>query len=212
MKKLAILSFAFFVSQSFGITLDQVKSALKANIVSQDSVEMNLRISVKAPGVYQQTDIYLINKGPSKSYTEIKSNFLKQRSIVNGNKMKIVDLKTNKTQVIDYNGDVLTTNSYANFNPLDSGEWSEPKFFSDNIYTIQGSTGTVHYNKKMKRIEKIEAIKNGANTLTKFSYDANNNMKKMEVSVIVNGTESVVTTEILRMQKSDNVPDTMFEF
>ena len=212
MKKLAILSFAFFVSQSFGLTLDQVKSALKANIVSRDSVEMNLRVSVKAPGVYQQTDIYLINKGSNKSYTEIKSSFLNQRSIVNGNKMKIVDLKTNKTQVIDYNGDVLTANSYANFNPLDSGEWNEPKFLSDNIYTIQGSTGTVHYNKKMKRIEKIEAIKNGANMLTKFSYDANNKMKKMEVSAIVNGTESVVTTEILRMQKSDKVPDTVFDF
>ena len=128
MKKLAILSFAFFVSQSFGLTLDQVKAALKANIVSRDSVEMNLRVSVKAPGVYQQTDIYLINKGPSKSYTEIKSNFLKQRSIVNGNKMKIVDLKTNKTQVIDYNGNVLASNSYANFNPLDAGEWTEPRF------------------------------------------------------------------------------------
>lgn len=52
----------------------------------------------------------------------------------------------------------------------------------------------------------------GANTLTKFTYDAYNKIKKMEVSVDVNGTESVVTTEILRMQKSDNVPDTMFEF
>ena len=194
------------------IILEQVKASLKENIISQDSVEMNLRISVKAPGVYQQTDIYLINKGSNKSYTEIKSSFLNQRSIVNGNKMKIVDLKTNKTQVIDYNGDVLTANSYANFNPLDSGEWNEPKFLSDNIYTIQGSTGTVHYNKKMKRIEKIEAIKNGANMLTKFSYDANNKMKKMEVSAIVIGTESVVTTEILRMQKSDKVPDTVFDF
>ena len=177
MKRLAFI-LLFIACHSFALTLEQVKASLKENIISQDSVEMNLRISVKAPGVYQQTDIYLINKGSSKSYTEIKSSFLNQRSIVNGNKMKIVDLKTNKTQVIDYNGDVLTTNSYANFNPLDSGEWNEPKFLSDNIYTIQGSTGTVHYNKKMKRIEKIEAIKNGANTLTKFSYDANNNMKK----------------------------------
>jgi len=37
-------------------------------------------------------------------------------------------------------------------------------------------------------------------------------MKKMEVSVIVNGRESVVITDILRMQKSDKVPDTLFDF
>lgn len=36
--------------------------------------------------------------------------------------------------------------------------------------------------------------------------------KKMEVSVIVNGQESVLTTEFLRMQKSDKVPDKLFEF
>ena len=64
----------------------------------------------------------------------------------------------------------------------------------------------------MKRIEKIEAVKDWANTLTTFSYDAYNKMKKMEVSVIVNGHESVVTTDILRMQKSDKVPDTLFDF
>ena len=64
----------------------------------------------------------------------------------------------------------------------------------------------------MKRIEKIEAVKGKADVLTTFTYDANNNMKKMVVSVIINGVESTVTTEILRMQKSDKVPDRMFEF
>ena len=33
----------------------------------------------------------------------------------------------------------------------------------------------------------------------------------MAVSVMVNETESVVTTEILRMRKSDKVPDSLFE-
>ena len=70
----------------------------------------------------------------------------------------------------------------------------------------------MYYNNKMKRIEKIESVKDKANTLTTFSYDANNKMKKMEVSVIVNGRESVVITDILRMQKSDKVPDTLFDF
>ena len=58
----------------------------------------------------------------------------------------------------------------------------------------------------------MEAVKDKANTLTTFTYDANNKVKKMMVSVMVNGIESVVTTEILRMQKSDKVSDRLFEF
>lgn len=212
MKRIIFILLLSVASQSFALTLEQVKAALKENIIPQDSVEMNLRVSVRAASVYQQTDLYIVKKGSAKSYTEIKNDFLKQRSIVNGNKMKIVNLKTNKTQIIDYNGETLESDSYAEFNPLDSGEWNEPKFYSEDVYTIQGSAGTIYYNKKKNRIEKVEAVKGRANTLTTFTYDANNKMKRMEVSVIVNGHESTVTTEFLRMQKSNKVPDTLFEF
>lgn len=212
MKKQIFLFLLFLASQSFALTLEQVKAALKENVIPQDSVEMNLRVSVRAASVYQQTDLYIVKKGSAKSYTEIKNDFLKQRSVVNGNKMKIVNLKTNKTQIVDYNGEILESDSYAKFNPLDSGEWTEPKFYSEDVYTIQGSAGTIYYNKKKNRIEKVEAVKGRANTLTTFTYDANNKMKRMEVSVIVNGHESTVTTEFLRMQKSNKVPDTLFEF
>lgn len=212
MKKTTFLLFLFLVSQSFALSLEQVKAALKENAIPRDSIEMNLRTSVRAAGVYQQTDVYIVSKGENKSYTEIKSNFLNQRSIVNGNKMKVVDLKTNKSQILDYNAEALKSSSYGNFNPLDSGEWKEPKFFSDDIYIIQGSAGTLYYNSKLKRIEKLESVKDNADVLTTFTYDANNNMKKMVVSVLVKGVESIVTTEILRMQKSDKVPDRMFEF
>ena len=212
MKKQVLFFLVFLTSQSFALTLEEVKAALKENVIPQDSVEMNLRVSVRAASVYQQTDLYIVKKGSAKSYTEIKNDFLKQRSVVNGNKMKIVNLKTNKTQIVDYNGEILESDSYAKFNPLDSGEWTEPKFYSEDVYTIQGSAGTIYYNKKKNRIEKVEAVKGRANTLTTFSYDANNKMKRMEVSVIVNGHESTVTTEFLRMQKSNKVPDTLFEF
>lgn len=205
------LFFVLFASQAFALSLEQVKTALTEGVIPRDSVEMNLRVSVKALGVYQQTDIYIVNKGTGKSYTEIRGGFLNQRSIVNGNKMKIVDLKTNKAQLLDYNGEALQPNSYADFNPLDSGDWEEPKFLSGEIYLIKGPVGNVYYNSKTKRIEKVEAVKDHTNTLTTFTYDASNKLKKMAVSVMVNGTESVVTTEILRMQKSDKIPDSLFE-
>lgn len=212
MKITIFLLFVLGFSQAFSLTLEQVKTALKENLIPQDSIEMNLRVSVRAASIYQQSEVYIVRKGADKSYIEIKNDFLKQRSIVNGKKMKIVNLKTNKTQIVDYNGEFLQSDSYANLNPLDSGTWNEPKFYSGNLYAIEGLSTTIYYNQKLKRIEKVESIKDAANTLTTFSYDANNKIKKMEVSVIVNGQESVVTTEFLRMQKSDKVPDKLFEF
>lgn len=205
------LFFVLFASQAFALSLEQVKTALTEGVIPRDSVEMDLRVSIKAPGVDQRTDIYIVNKGTGKSYTEIRGGFLNQRSIVNGNKMKIVDLKTNRTHLLDYNEEALLTNSYADFNQLDSGDWEEPKFLSGEIYLIKGPAGNVYYNNKTKHIEKIETVKDRANTQTTFTYDASDKLKKMAVSVMVNGTESVVTTEILRLQKSDKIPDSLFE-
>lgn len=155
MKKQVLFFLVFLTSQSFALTLEEVKAALKENVIPQDSVEMNLRVSVRAASVYQQTDLYIVKKGSAKSYTEIKNDLLKQRSIVNGNKMKIVNLKTNKTQIVDYNGEILESDSYAKFNPLDSGEWTESKFYSEDVYTIQGSAGTIYYNKKRIALRRL---------------------------------------------------------
>lgn len=211
MKMRKILFVVLMAAHAYSLTLEEVRLALAENSIPRDSVEMNLRVTVKAAGVSRQTEVYTVSKGPGKSYTEIRSDFLEQRSVVNGGKMKIVDLKTQRSQVLDYNGEALS-GSYVQFHPLDSGDWDEPKLLSGDLYTIQGSPGTLYYNHKRKRIEKIEAVKDQSSSLTTFSYDAANQMKKMEVSVSVNGVESLVTTEILRMRKSDKVPDGLFGF
>ena len=75
MKKQIFLFLLFLASQSIALTLEQVKAALKENIIPHDSVEMNLRVSVRAASVYQQTDLYIVKKGSAKSYTEIKPLF-----------------------------------------------------------------------------------------------------------------------------------------
>ncbi len=211
MKMRMILFVALMAAYAHSLTLEEVRLALAENSIPQDSVEMNLRITVKAAGISRQTEVYIASKGPGKSYTEIRSDFLKQRSVVNGNKMKVVDLKTKRSQVLDYNGEALS-DSYAQLHPLDSGDWGEPKFLSGNLYVIDGSLGTLYYDCRKKRIEKIEAVKGRANSLTTFSYGANGQLKKMEVSVSADGVESLVSTEILRMRKSDKLPDSLFDF
>ena len=211
MKKI-IFILLFFSISSFALSLDQVRTDLKKSALARDSVEMSIRTTVNTPAGKQVVSIYMVQKGASKTYTEMKSPLLNQRSIVNGSRIKVIDLNTKKSQVLPYNGEALEAQSYTKFNPLDSGDWQEPVHVSDNLYSITGSQGVLYYDSAKKRIEQIENNDAEKNTLTTFTYDASNNLKKMEVSVIVSGFETKVTTEILALRSSAKFPDKLFEF
>lgn len=211
MKKL-VIALCLLASSSFALSLDQVRAELKKAAFARDSVEMSIRTTVNTPAGKQVVSIYMVQKGSSKTYTEMKSPLLNQRSIVNGSRMKVIDLNTKKSQILPYNGEALEAQSYTKFNPLDSGDWQEPVHVSDNLYSITGSQGVLYYDSAKKRIEKIKSNDAEKNTQTTFTYDAANNLKKMEVSVIVSGIETKVVTEILALRSSEKFPDKLFEF
>lgn len=211
MYKIAIFTL-FFALSSFALTLDQVRSDLKKSSFAKDSIEMDIRTTINAMGSSQSISIYIVQKGTSKIYTEINAAFVNQRSIVNGSKMKVIDLKTNKSQVVPYNGEALEAMSYARFNPLDAGEWGTPKYVSENLYSIKGSKGSLYYNSKKKRIEKYESEEDDKYVLTTFEYDAENNLSRMKIDVDADGVKTSITTEILRMRNSKDFPDFLFEF
>ncbi len=211
MKKI-LLSILFLSISSFALSLNQVKSDLKSSALSKDSVEMSIRTTVNSSAGKQTVSIYMVKKGPSKIYTEMKAPFMNQRSIVNGSRMKVVDLNTNKVQILPYNGEALGQKTLSRINPLDSGDWLEPVFVSENLYKITGSKGTIYYNSAKKRIEKFENNDAEKSALTTFTYDAENNLKTMDVSVIVGSKETKVTTEILALRSSKKFPDKLYEF
>ena len=211
MYKIAIFTL-FFAISSFALTLDQVRSDLKKSSFAKDSIEMEIRTTMNVMGTSQSIYIYIVQKGASKIYTEINAAFVNQRSIVNGSKMKVIDLKTNKSQVVSYNGEALEAMSYARFNPLDAGEWENPKYVSENLYSIKGSKGSLYYNSKKKRIEKYESEEDDKYVLTTFEYDAENNLSRMKIDVDADGVKTNIITEILRMRSSKDFPDFLFEF
>ena len=211
MKKL-VIALCLLASSSFALSLDQVRADLKKSALARDSIEMNIRTTVNSPAGKQVVSVYMVQKGVFKVYTEMKSPLLNQRSIVNGSRMKVIDLNTKKSQILPYNGEALEAQSYTKFNPLDSGDWQEPVHVSGNLFSIVGAQGTLYYDSAKKRIEKIESNDAGKSALTTFTYDAMNNLKKMEVSVLVSGIETKITTEILALRSSAKVPDKLFEF
>lgn len=211
MKKI-LLSILLFSISSFALSLNQVRADLKASAMAQDSIEMSIRTTVNSSVGKQTVSVYMVKKGPSKIYTEMKTSFMNQRSIINGSRMKVVDLNTNKFQILPYNGEALDAVKYTKFNPLESGEWQEPVLLSENLYKIEGAKGTLYYNSQKKRIEKLENNSAEKSVLTTFTYDAENNLKTMEVSVMVSGKETKVTTEILALRSSKKFLDKLFEF
>lgn len=211
MYKIAIFTL-FFALSSFALTLDQVRNDLKKSSFAKDSIEMDIRTTINAMGSTQSISIYIVQKGTSKIYTEINAAFVNQRSIVNGSKMKVIDLKTNKSQVVPYNGEALEAMSYVQFNPLDAGEWENPKYVSENLYSIKGRKGFLYYNSKKKRIEKYELEEDDKYVLTTFEYDAENNLSRMKIDVDADGVKTSIITEILRMRNSKDFPDFLFEF
>lgn len=211
MYKTAIITLVLAIS-SFALTLDQVRNDLKKSSFAKDSIEMDIRTTINAMGSSQSISIYIVQKGTSKIYTEINAAFVNQRSIVNGSKMKVIDLKTNKSQVVPYNGEALEAMSYVQFNPLDAGEWENPKYVSENLYSIKGRKGSLYYNSKKKRIEKYELEEDDKYVLTTFEYDAENNLSRMKIDVDADGVKTSIITEILRMRNSKDFPDFLFEF
>ena len=211
MKKIFIIALLFSVS-SFALSLDQVRQDLYKKTANKDSSEIKIRTTINSVAGSQVVSVYLVQKGKTKSYSEIKTSFLNQRTVVNGNRMKVIDLNTKKFQILPYNGEALEALSYVRINPLDSGRWENPRFVSENLYSIKGEKGTLFYDAKKKQIEKMESIDSEKNVLTTFTYDDEDNLKSMKTSVVSKGKETTVTTEILILRSSAKFPDRLFEF
>lgn len=210
--------FVFFVLLAAiaanALTLEQVRSGLKEGFIASDSVEMGVKTTVSSSVMSspQTVTVFLVRKGPTKFYSEIKMPLMNQRTIVNNNRMKTIDLSTRKSQVVPYNGESLKAMSYTNFNPLDSGAWQEPVFVSEDLYSITGEKGTLYYDSKRKRIEKVVSEKGEKYVQTTFEYDATNNLKTMKIVVESAELKTTIVTEILKLRHSRNFSDKLFEF
>lgn len=207
-------SIALSISIVQALTLENVRADLRKSMMASDSVEIGIRTTVSSAAMSssQEMTMYLVRKGPSKIYAEVKMPMMNQRTIINGNRMKSIDLDSRKYQVLPYNGAPFPVMSYANFNPLDSGEWSEPRLVSGTLYSIKGEKGTLYYDSKKKRIDKMETEDLDKSTSTEFSYDVENNLKTMTIRVSAQGVETTIVTNVLKLRHSRDFPDRLFEF
>lgn len=90
MRKVFLL-IVFFSAFANALSLEQIRNNLIKNLISRDSVEMRIRSSVSSSMLSgkQNVYIYMVRKGFSKIYTELKLPFVNQRSIVNGSMSRV---------------------------------------------------------------------------------------------------------------------------
>lgn len=198
--------------ESFALSLEQVQMDLQKNSIAKDSVEMNIKTTFHSAAGGQSVFTYFVQKGKEKIYAEIKTPFANQRSVVNGKRIKTVNLNSGEFQIAPYQGETLEFLPDIHFARMDSGEWKEPKFLADSTFAIEGPDGTLFYNASKKRIEELKSESFQKTVNVKFSYDAANHLKSVTVKTSTQGLESTAVVDVLKLCHSKNFPDRLFEF
>ena len=211
--KQILLWIALLMGVSNALTLEKVKAELCENSIPKDSLELSLEVSMQSDAIptSQTMKILHVQKGADKIYSDMKTPLVETRTIIHHQKMKTVDLKTKQVKISNYTGELLETQKYALFNPLDSGKWQEPQKITDDIYQIRGDSAVVFYNAKKKRFEKLETQNAESSSQMEFVYDANDQLKRVTIKILAAGIETALNIEILSLRNSKEFPDKLFD-
>ncbi|OWV07152.1 MULTISPECIES: hypothetical protein [unclassified Fibrobacter] len=214
MKKF-FMAVALICVSSFALTLEDVKRGLSANVINPDSLEYRVHTVVIVPTFGSQaTDYHYVTKGKNKVYFEMRSSLVNQRMIQSGEKMKTVDLVTQKERITSYNGEIEKLASVQNVsNTLGSGNWKEPVRIEGSLYKIEGDSSVVYYDSAKKQVQKMEQNVGENSSVMTFEYDdATKQISAMHISVLVGAQETKVDMTFSVYQSSAKFPDRYFEF
>lgn len=213
MKKM--LAFMGLVSlHTFALTLADVQNGLKNSAFARDTIELRLTTTVNSVAGSQVSNVYYVQKGKEKIYTELKNGFMAERSIVNGNRMKVSNLKSGTTKVLPYNGEALHAMPFDK-GLFGKGVWSEPKLVSGSEYVLYSDSLAMYYDAKKKRLLRFEKPTPNGYSETLFEYNANGMLSQMVTSVETRNAAAgkiTVTTEIEKIRSAADFPDRFFEF
>lgn len=183
-----------------------------------DTCEMQIRTTISLPNQKPQSvDMSVINAGSDKSVTTINSGLIQMKTIQNGSRMKVVDLKSGKT---------LPAQNVKQQNPADiNKKMGSPEDYKNpvkegNLWKIapkDASKPTLYYSATKKRVVKMVVQVNGANAESSFEYCDNTcklpgTLKKVEVNTtLADGNTTKVVLDILDAERRKVLPPKMFD-
>lgn len=183
-----------------------------------DTCEMQIRTTISLPNQKPQSvDMSVINAGSDKSVTTINSGLIQMKTIQNGSRMKVVDLKSGKT---------VPAQNVKQQNPADiNKKMGSPEDYKNpvkegNLWKIapkDASKPTLYYSATKKRVVKMVVQVNGANAESSFEYCDNTcklpgTLKKVEVNTtLADGNTTKVVLDILDAERRKVLPPKMFD-
>ena len=207
----------FAFAHSFSLDLNAVFEN-QAKSAFPDTCEMQIRTTVSLPNQKPQSvDMSVINAGGDKSITTINSGLIQMKTIQNGSRMKVVDLKSGKT---------LPAQNVKQQNPADiNKKMGSPEDYKNptkegNLWKIapkDASKPTLYYSATKKRVVKMVVQVNGANAESSFEYCDNTcklpgTLKKVEVNTtLADGNTTKVVLDILDAERRKVLPPKMFD-
>lgn len=218
MKISSILLSAILISvNSFALDLQAVFDNQKKSTFP-DTSELQIRTTFEIPGLTsQKIDAVVINAGPTKSVTTIKSSAMQMKIVQNNGRMKVTDLKTGKA---------LPAQNIPQQNITDiSKQMGSPEDYnvpekSGTLWKItpkDATKPTLYYSSKVQRVVKMTAIVNSAETETEFEYCDNTcrlpgTLRKTTITTKLNdGNSSKVVIEILQARQHHSLPKKLFD-
>lgn len=197
---------------SFALTLADVRESLSKNAMAGDTLELRLETVIETAAGRQNFEFYLVQMGQKKAYMELKGPLMNERSVVNGDRMKVTDLNSGSSKVMPYNGEALHSMMLMNGDAIAKGNWSEPKIVSGNSYVLKGGDSELFYNAKKKHIEKIvRNMPNGSSEMV-FEYNENNELQRIVTSVEAEGVNTSIVSNVKKIRPKADLPERFFEF
>lgn len=211
------LGILLVATQSFALDLKTVFNN-QAKSAFPDTCEMQIRTLITFSNQKTQSiDMSVINAGNDKSMMTIYSRAFRMKTIQNGNRIKVIDLKSGKTlpsqnvkqqNPADINKNMGTPADYKN--PVKEG----------NLWKIVPKDETkpiLYYSAAKKRVVKMATQINGANTESSFEYCDNSctlpgTLKKVEINTILaNGNTTKIVMDIMEAERRRVLPPKMFD-
>lgn len=221
MARLIFVIITLFGLSAYALGIEDIRAALSQGS-SGDTLEIKSYITVTVKGNSQVMENHLVQFGKEKTWVELKSNAMSQRMIRNGSKMKVIDLKSNKSKVLEFSEAQLTLPQGAQqvIDPIGDYNWSLPEKQQDGLYFLHSDERDIWFDATAGRVTQIVdriSSAQGAISTSQIKYcdqcSLKNKPEVIETQIKINGiVESEMRIEFLIWKTSSSLPSRLFDF
>jgi len=214
-----IASLLIFSSLSYSLTVgDVLRHQASSNFPDTAEIRMHMTVAI-TDNVTQTMEMKILQKGPDKSFSEMKSSLINIRTVQNGTRTVVEDLKTGKKQlspeIVDASQSINVTKQLG-----DSTDYEAP-VVDGILWRLEPKTSgkpTLFYDAAQGRIVEMQlTFPTGQTSVTKIDYAPNTAIQlvpgtpsKITMVTTSAGIQTTVNLQVLLSVKRSDILDAVF--